>query len=690
MTRLPAALAALTLALSASCDTDLTAGGAYYVLESGENVIIGEDGSFAVYAGTEKILQTAPGALPEAHRFEPAVREFAGFYDFQRIEERVSTLTYRGSRHTRRGVTLRYASEGSTVTFFIHAGDTAESTRITVTQSGPRDLNSVALPVHCDADASFLGFGEQYELVNQRGEAFDLWVREQGIGRDGTFFPKGKRHDTYFPMPYYLDARGSGLAVDTHARVAVDLCRTREDVALIDVETPDPYDIILFHGPTPADVIRQLGDVYGRPTPPEDWAWGPWMAIQGGQQVTLEEADALDAAMVPYTAIWAQDWVGRQSLFGDFTDIDYHWNVGAEEYPDLAALTANLHGRGKRFLGYFNPFVLTSFEHHAPMAEQGLLIRREDGTPYDMPFFKGETSLPDLTNEAARTYVAGFMQTAMNDYGMDGWMADFAEYLPVDSVLHNGESGLVEHNRYPEMWQRLNHETARAIRGNDYAIFSRSGWLGSQGTTQIVWLGDQEADDLPEDGLPTVVPAMINLGLSGVPYVTHDIAGYSGGPATKILFQRWTELGAFTPVMRTHEGLRALSNWKWNDDQESLEHFRRFARIHTALVPEISALAEEAAETSMPIVRHMLLAFPDDPHVINLDQQYMLGPTLLVAPIIHVADTSRTVYLPAGTWYHVFTGIEYSGPMTLTVAAPVGTPPVFSLGVDRPDLRAID
>ena len=359
-------------------------------------------------------------------------------------------------------------------------------------------------------------------------------------------------------------------------------------------------------------------------------------------------------------------------------------------YPDLAGTIANLHGRDKHFLGYINPFVVQSLQHFAEMDAMHLLIQSPDGGSYLFPTLKGPSSLPDLTNPAANAYVRGFMARMVDDYGMDGWMADYGEELPPDAVLHDGAPAREEHNLYPVRWQTLNNGLMREKRGSDYAIFSRSGWLGSQATTQLVWIGDQEADFGPTDGLPTVVPAMINLGLSGVPYVTHDIAGYSGGPSTKELFLRWTELGAFTPVMRSHEGLRALDNWAWDTDAETSAHFRRFARIHQALLPEIEAAASEAATSSMPIVRHLVLMFPDDPNVVGLDQQYMFGDTLLVAPVIEEGAITREVYLPAGHWFHVFTGDTHEGGQMVTVDAPLGTPAVFSLGVDRPDLRAIE
>jgi alpha-glucosidase len=206
----------------------------------------------------------------------------------------------------------------------------------------------------------------------------------------------------------------------------------------------------------------------------------------------------------------------------------------------------------------------------------------------------------------------------------------------------------------------------------------------------IHWIGDQEATWAPEDGLPTVVPAMINLGLVGVPFVTHDIAGFSGGPSSKELYLRWSELGAFTPVMRTHEGDNRDSNWRWNSDEETVAHVRRFSRVHEALAPHMARWAREAAVSSMPLVQHMMLAFPEDEATWSLSDQYMLGGELLVAPVVSQGATSRELYLPEGDWVHVWTGETYAGGRTLTVDAPVGAPPVFGRGQDWAELRAVE
>jgi alpha-glucosidase (family GH31 glycosyl hydrolase) len=171
--------------------------------------------------------------------------------------------------------------------------------------------------------------------------------------------------------------------------------------------------------------------------------------------------------------------------------------------------------------------------------------------------------------------------------------------------------------------------------------------------------------------------------------VTHDIAGFSGGPSTKELYQRWVELGAFTPIFRTHEGLRRAENWSWDRDAETTAHFARFARVHRALAPTLLALGEQHRQTGMPIVRSMALAFPDDPRMLTVLDAYMLGDELLVAPVVEMGATSRRVVLPAGRWHDVWDPARiFEGPREVTVDAPIGRPPVFSR-TPRTDLMSV-
>ena len=692
----PLALALLLCASACAADDTPAAPPALppasYTLEDGTRIEIDGRGAIAVQTADGRALASTTSAdAPTARSFAQGVSRASGFFRFTRSEEVVRPASrFLGSEQGPDGVTLRYAGDdGLTIEARVSVARPAESTRIRYTAAGPT-ISSIAVPFSCDAAASFAGFGAQYDDTDQRGDAFPLWVQEQGIGRSGRSLLSGNAHTTYFPMPWWLDWRGFGVLIDTPVRTLVDLCRSNPQVAWVEVEDAAPFDVLVFHGPRPSDVVRALGDEIGRAQRPPDWAFSPLICMQGGRDVVLAQVAQLEAAAVPFSAVWVQDWVGGRNITPTVFDIYYRWTADEARYPNLAELVRTLRtDHDVRFLAYANPFVIEDLEHFAPMEARGLLIRDPTGATYVFPATFTPGSLADFTNPATYDYVEGFLSAMVTDLGFDGWMADFGEWLPTDAQLFAGDARLL-HNLYPAAWHKASRDVMDALRPDgDYAVFSRSGWTRDHAVQQIVWIGDQEADFLETDGLPTVVPALLNLGVSGVPYVTHDIAGYSGGPSSKELYLRWTELGAFSPIMRTHEGLMPAANWNWNRDAETIAHFARFARIHEALGPEFRALADDAATTSAPMIRHLAYEFPDDLASRAIHDQFMLGRDLLIAPVVEEGAVTKSVYLPPGRWFHVWTGAVYDGGRTVTAEAPIGSPPVFSRDADRADLRAI-
>jgi alpha-glucosidase len=650
-----------------------------------------DDGRFELSRDGRVLLSTS-GPI-EGRDFDEEIETGFGIWRFGRGEVTAHPYDQRVSVERSAGQVLLEAPSARTADVVVE--DVPGGTRFTFTPDAPH--TSLALPVACTPGGTFHGFGAQMHVTDHRGEPpWDLFVMEQGIGRyeDGLFFLTGDRHTSYFPMPWTLDASGRGLLFHTDHLTRVDLCSTDANTAFFEPVGDRELSFTVFDGPTVPDVLNQLGATVGRPVRPPDWAFtGAWMMSQGGPDTLYQQLDAIEAADIPTSAIWIQDWTGQRTNIGGGFGVQYRWEAEdgpGGQYPDLAADIAAVKARGYRVLGYMNPFVDRDLQHWDEMAAQGMLPTNDDGSVCTFVGPRGQMTTADLSNPATQAYIKERMRIAVEEIGLDGWMADFAEWLPLDCQIFDGEARAF-HNRYPEAWQRLTREVMDELRPDgDWVMFARSGWTGVHDVAQIHWVGDQEADWEDTDGLPTVVPAMLNLGLSGQPYVTHDIAGFSGGPSTPELYRRWTELGAFTPIFRTHDGNERDRNHRWDSDPETTAFFSRMARIHAALGPELLALADEAAETSMPMVRHLMLHYPDDVEARRISDQFLLGPDLLVAPVTTEGATSRSVYLPEGTWYDVWTGEATNGPGRIEYAAPLGRPPVFSRGADRTDLRAIE
>lgn len=683
-----AALAALVPACAANREGP---GPGRFELEGGRVVHVSASGGVRVEVSGRVVFATSDRARVTTARYESVARGLTGTWTFTREgEERAPFGAVRARDREATGVRVRFEDGTSTGSILVTPSG-PEATRVVIEAShGGGRATSIAVPLACDEDATFYGFGEQYNAAEQRGEAFALFVSEQGIGRRPDLPPgglNGDAHTTYFPMPYFMDARGFGLLAKTPHRALVDLCKRDADVAWLEVESGDPVELLAFHGPTPLEVIRQLGDEVGRPTRPPPWAWDLWIGAQGGRAKVLAEADALEAARIPAKVLWVQDWTGPRPNLDGGSGVQYRWVEDASFYPELPQMIAALRARGFRFLSYANPFVVRGLEHFEEMAARGLLIERPGGAPYEHVAPNGSASHPDLTNPAARDYVKAALRRMVVTLGMDGFMADFGEWAPLDAVYASGADPRAEHNLYPVRWHALWREVMDEVRpSGDFVVFARSGFTGAQHGAQVYWVGDQEADFSPHDGLPTVVPAMLTLGISGIPFVTHDIAGFSGGPSTKELYMRWAELGALSPIMRTHEGNKKDANWSWERDDETTRHFRKMSRLHAALRPDLERLAEEAARTSAPMVRHLALHAPDDREARRVNDAFLLGPSILVAPVLTPGVARRRVYLPKGAWFHLWTGARHEGGAYVEIDAPLGEPPVFTRDAPRPDL----
>ncbi|MEZ4473691.1 MAG: glycoside hydrolase family 31 protein [bacterium] len=544
----------------------------------------------------------------------------------------------------------------------------------------------------CGPDDGFFGLGTQVTGLDLRGRRYPLWTQEQGITKpeSGQPFPVANIPEAaYAPMGIWHGSAGFSAIIGHEGFSALDLCGAQPDRWTLESHRALP-SFVLVPGATPKDRLSAVTALVGRPTVPPPWAFAPWNDAVGGPARLRAVAEALRAADVPSSAIWSEDWIGGTQSDAGYR-LSYAWEWDPATYPDLPDDVAWLHARGFAFLAYFNPFVPMPTRMWQEGVDGGWLVKDAAGAVISFldPAFR-DAGLVDLTDAAARDWFAGYARTAAADLGIDGWMADFAEWLPIEARMADGRDGWAAHNPYPLAWQALNREVMEAVHANDprgaddWIFFARSGFASIHGATSglapALWAGDQNTDWDRDDGLPTVIPIGAHVGLAGVAHFGSDIAGYTSvlNPNTdKELFLRWASLGALTPLMRTHHGSDECGNWTFDRDAESLAHFRRWARVHTLLYPVLRGLAEEAAATGIPPVRHPWLVYPDRPDLWRDQGDFsFLGDALLVAPVVEAGATGRPVRLPAPGWWPLF-GAAPLADAELQADAPATELPVF-------------
>lgn len=531
------------------------------------------------------------------------------------------------------------------------------------------------------------GGGEQMSHLVLNGRNFPLWTSEPGVGRepgtpltdqasaDGSF-AGGDYWTTNYPEPTVLCSGGWALSLANSEYAEFD---AREQGRLRVYVWSGEVAIDLFEG-TPAELTRQLGERFGPRHALPDWALGG--AIVGLKQgeASFERLERLVDAGAAVSGLWCEDWVGiRETSFGRRLFWDWQWN--AARYPDLPARIAALKTRGIRFLGYVNPYLAVDGPLFPEAAAKGYFAKRLDSdAPYAVDFGEFHAGVVDFTNPAAAEWFAEeVIGKRMLDFGLDGWMADFGEYLPIDLRLHDGDP-MQEHNRWPVRWAEVN---ARAVasrgRTGDVLWFMRAGHTGVQAHCPLLWAGDQSVDFSRHDGIGTVITAALSSGLVGNAFSHSDVGGYTslfGNVRTEELILRWYELAAFSPVFRTHEGNRPDDNLQIDSTPALIEGFVRWSRIHAALAPYVRHLVAEARGSGLPAQRALFLHHPQDRETFTIQDQFLYGEDLMVAPVIEAGAAERRVYLPAGDWRHIWSGQDYA-PGWHDVSAPLGAPPVF-------------
>ena len=597
------------------------------------------------------------------------------------------------SRATPGGLELTVGTDdptGRTLRVTLGAAGTG-ALRVHVVPSDPTGVSEVGDAFASGSDEAFRGFGGRHDGLDQRGQVITDFIEEEnldgaaaGVQAPGglSLFPNGPTA-AYYPQALFYSSRPYGFLAPQP-----DLVRFK-----LDVDRPDAWDVeasaasldyVVAPGPA-TTAIRTLTALSGRQPLAPQWALGP--ELDRLVRNVGESADAYTAALrddlakidsygLPLTSYRIEGW-GFDGV-SDNHGLSLHTYVSP---ADQAQMITALHARGIHALAYLRPWLV-------PGDRDELGIRNAAGQPYYQDVDIGSNVLMlDFTNPAARAFWQEQV-AAVLDRGFDGFMQDYGEQVLADAHLADGSTGIATHDAYLTAYAKATREEltryAAAHPGREPWFFTRAGGSGLSGSTAYEggnFPGDETTDYGHDSGLASLTSDMLNRAVGGAYGYGADIGGYLDytTPATdKQLFLRWAEWAAFSPVFRLHGTALAGTHTPWSYDTETEQTYDALSRLHLRAAPLIERLWADAETTGVPPTRPLWLQFPGEAEAARQDQEWMLGPDVLVAPVVEQDAVARPVYFPAGCWQREGTGATYAGPASVSVTAPLTSLPWFT------------
>lgn len=480
------------------------------------------------------------------------------------------------------------------------------------------------------ADEMIFGCGESATGLNKAGQKVNLFVTD----------PQGPETDQmYKPIPFFMSNRGYGMCMHTSAPVTCDFGATY--IGLNKMFMGDEnLDLFVFFG-EPKDILDEYTDLVGKPGMPPLWSFGTWMS-----RITyFSEKEGYDVAANIRKNKYPCDVIHFDTGWFD-VDWQCDYKFSENRFQNPQQMLKDLRSQGFHVCLWQLPYFTPKNRYFSELIEKDMYVKNGNG---ELPY---EDVVLDFSNPETVKWYQDKLAGLLN-IGVSAIKVDFGEAAPLNGIYASGKSGWYEHNLYPVRYDMAVSEITKKLH-NENIMWARAAWAGSQ-RYPLHWGGDAATTNT---GLLGTLRAGLSFGLSGFSFWSHDMGGFVKA-TPEDLYCRWIPFGFLTSHTRAH-GAPPTEPWLY-DSKRVQDVFRKSAEMKYRLMPYVYAQAKECTEKGLPMLRALFVEFPDDPGAWKVDDEYLFGSQILVAPLLESGMTGRTVYLPEGKWIDYQTEKVYEG-----------------------------
>ena len=484
------------------------------------------------------------------------------------------------------------------------------------------------------------GLGERFTAYVKNGQTVDIWNGDGGTASELA----------YKNVPFFTTSRNYGVLVESSTDVRFEVASEKVERVQFSLEGQRlTYDVIAAENPK--GVLEKYTALTGRPALPPAWSFGLWLSTSFttsyDEQTVTSFVDGMAEHEIPLSVFHFDCfWMKENHL----TELSWDPDV----FPDPEGFLRKLKARGLHVCCWINPYIAQESALFDEGVEKGYFLHKENGDVWQTDMWQPGTAILDVTNPDARKWFTDKLK-ALHTMGVDALKTDFGERIPVKGIrYYDGSDPLAMHNRYTYLYNQMVFEALEEVAGKGEAVlFARSATIGGQ-KFPVHWNGDSSASYI---SMAETLRSGLSIAHSGFSFWSHDIAGFEQ-TATADVYKRWAAFG----LLCSHSRLHGSQSYRvpWLFDEESCRVVASFTKMKNRLMPYLYSLACEAHHKGIPVLRPMILEFPEDPGARTTDMQYMLGDNLLVAPVFR-EDGKVEYYLPEGKWTRWQTGEAVTG-----------------------------